>query len=137
MHPIIWATDFSTSSDKALPWAGALARDFGTTLVMLHVEPGQPTTELGSIYKGLADPNISDLARTLASIKPKQAGVPHEHRIRAGDAASEIIAEAGEQGAAAIVVGSHGRTGVRKLLLGSVAEAVSRGAPCPVMICKT
>jgi nucleotide-binding universal stress UspA family protein len=135
-HPIIWATDFSTSSDRALRWAESLAHDLRTTLIMLHVEPGQPTTEFGSIYKGLPDPNISDLAMALAAIKPKRADVLYEHRIRAGDAAPEIVAEAKECDAAAIVIGSHGRTGMRKLLLGSVAEAVLRTAPCPVMVCK-
>jgi len=135
-HPIIWATDFSASSEKALAWAGLLARDLESTLVMLHVEPGQPTAEFGSIYKGLADPHISEIAATLASIKPVQSDVRYEHRIRAGDPAAQIIAEAKERSAAAIVVGSHGRSGVRKLLLGSIAEGVLRDAPCPVMICR-
>jgi universal stress protein A len=134
--PLIWATDFSTSSDKALLWAGALARELGALLVMLHVEPGSPTSKFGSIYKGIPDPGIDDIARNLAKIAPKQADVQYEHRIRAGDPAAQILAEANERKAEAIVLGSHGRTGVRRLLMGSVAEAVLRNAACPVMVCK-
>lgn len=134
---ILWATDFSASSKHALPWAEALAHDVGAQLIMLHVEPGQPTTEFGSIYKGLADPGIAELSRNLAKIVPRRVTVGYEHRIRAGDPVEQILAEATEKDVSAIVLGSHGLSGVRRLLLGSVAEAVMRKSHCPVMICKS
>lgn len=134
--PIIWATDFSASSEKSLRWAGALARDLGAPLIMLHVEPGSPTSEFGSVYKGLADPGIADLARTLAAISPPQTDVSYEHCIKAGDPATQILAVAKERKAAAIVMSTHGQSAVRRLLMGSVAKAVLDGAPCSVMVCK-
>jgi nucleotide-binding universal stress UspA family protein len=103
---------------------------------MLHVEPGQPTAAFGSIYKGLPDPGIAVVARDLAKIVPTKAGLNYEHRIRAGDPIEQILAEARERDVVAIVLGSRGRSGVQRLLLGSVAEGVLRNAPCPVMICK-
>ncbi len=133
---ILWPTDFSASSAQALTWAEALAHDMGARLIMLHVEPGQPTAEFGSIYKGLADPNIAEVASDLAKIVPEKAGIGYEHRVRAGDPIEQIVAEAHDRDAAAIVLGSHGRSGVQRLLLGSVAEGVFRKARCPVMICK-
>jgi nucleotide-binding universal stress UspA family protein len=133
---ILCPTDFSASSTDALPWAEALAGNFKASLILLHVEPGQPTSEFGSIYKGLPDPGISEIARDLAKIVPRHKEIPFEHRIRAGDPAAEILAEARDQDVMAIVIGSHGRSGVRRLLLGSVAEAVLRKAHCPVVICK-
>lgn len=133
---ILWATDFSASSKQALTWAEALAHDVGAQLIMLHVEPGQPTTEFGSIYKGLADPGIAEVSRSLAKIVPKRPTVGYEHRIRAGDPAEEILAEAKEKDVSAIVLGSHGLSVVQRLLMGSVAETVLRKAHCPVMICK-
>ena len=135
-NQILWATDFSASSKQALTWAEALAHDVGAQLMMLHVEPGQPTTEFGSIYKGLADPGIAELSRDLAKIVPRRPTISYEHCIRAGDPATEILAEAKEKDVSAIVLGSHGLSGVQRLLLGSVAEAVLRKAHCPVMICK-
>jgi universal stress protein A len=138
-HPkkILLATDFSPSSAQALAWASSLAHDLGATLLMLHVEPGQATARFGSVYAGIPDPGIAELARDLAAIKPTRPEVRCEHHIRAGDPATEIIAEAEEQQVEAIVVGSHGHGLARQLLLGSVAEAVLRKAGCPVMICKT
>lgn len=134
--PILWATDFSSSSEKARVWAEVMARELGAPLIMLHVEPGSPTSEFGSIYKGLADPGIAEIAQKLGHIQPRLAGVACEHRIRAGDPAEQILAEAKERDAAAVVLGSHGRTGVRRVLMGSVAEAVLRNATCPVLVCK-
>lgn len=133
---VLWATDFSESSKQALTWAEALAHHVGAQLVMLHVEPGQPTTEFGAIYKGLPDPDIAEVAHNLAQILPSKPGLNYEHRIRAGDPIEQILAEAHERDAVAIVLGSHGRTGVRRMLLGSVADGVLRKALCPVMICK-
>jgi nucleotide-binding universal stress UspA family protein len=62
---------------------------------------------------------------------------PVESRFRQGDAAAEILAVAENLGCSLIVMGAHGRTGLARLLLGSVAESVMRRAPCPVLIVKT
>ena len=62
------------------------------------------------------------------------AGVRAEPRVRAGEPIREIVAEARLWEADAVVLGTHGRGGVRRALLGSVAEAVVRAAPCPVLV---
>jgi nucleotide-binding universal stress UspA family protein len=59
-----------------------------------------------------------------------------EHRLRAGDAAQEILRTADEVGGDLIVMATHGRTGLGRVLMGSVAEAVLRGARCPVLTVK-
>lgn len=60
-----------------------------------------------------------------------------EHRLREGDAAAEILQVADEVGADLIVLGTHGRTGLGRVLMGSVAEAVLRRARCPVLTLKS
>ncbi len=65
-----------------------------------------------------------------------QPGVQVEHRLEEGDAASEILRVAREGKCDLVVLGTHGRTGLRRLLMGSVAEQVVRQAPCPVVTVK-
>lgn len=133
---ILVATDFSPSSRKALDWATALGQATGAKLLIVTVEPGQPTSNFGSIYQGLADPGIAELAKRLAELVPCEGGVRCEHRILRGEPASEILKLAEEEKVDAVVMGSHGHKGLRHALLGSTAEAVLHKARCPVMICK-
>jgi len=60
--------------------------------------------------------------------------VPFEHQMTMGDPAGEVVRIAEEEQAEMIVMGTHGRTGLTRLLMGSVAEAIVRRAPCPVLI---
>jgi nucleotide-binding universal stress UspA family protein len=70
----------------------------------------------------------------LEDVKPADASVPFTHRLTMGDPAGEIVRIAEDEGAELIVLGTHGRTGVTRLLMGSVAEVVVRRAPCPVLV---
>jgi nucleotide-binding universal stress UspA family protein len=70
----------------------------------------------------------------LEAVKPKDASVPFTHRLTMGDPAGEIVRIAEDEKADMIVLGTHGRTGVTRLLMGSVAEVVVRRAPCPVLV---
>jgi len=72
--------------------------------------------------------------KMLEEVKPKDGSVPFTHRLTMGDPAGEIVRIAEDEGAEMIVLGTHGRTGVTRLLMGSVAEAVVRRAPCPVLV---
>lgn len=132
---ILLATDFSPISDLALEVASRLAHESGAKLIVLHVEPGQPTAWMGPAYYDIADPNISEIARTLVAVKPLFSDVAVEHCIGAGDPAAEIVRFAAEKGVDWVIVGSHSGRGIRQLLLGSVAQAVLRRAPCPVLVC--
>jgi nucleotide-binding universal stress UspA family protein len=137
IHTILHPTDFSEQSGYALLLAGALARDYGARLVVLHaVAP--PTVAYG---EGIIPPEpdlLLDEARAqLEQLKVPDASVPTERRFEEGDPATEILHTAGEIHADLIVMGTHGRTGLSRLLMGSVAEQVMRQAPCPVLIVKT
>ena len=70
----------------------------------------------------------------LEDVKPSDPMVPCTHRLTMGNPAGEIVRIAAEVGAEMIVLGTHGRTGMSRLLMGSVAEAVVRRAPCPVLV---
>jgi universal stress protein A len=70
----------------------------------------------------------------LEDVKPADTAVPFTHRLTMGDPAAEIVRIATDEQAEMIVLGTHGRTGLSRLLMGSVAEAIVRRAPCPVLI---
>ena len=72
----------------------------------------------------------------LVAVAPADADVPHEHRLLHGDPIGEIVRLAEQEHVDMIVMGTHGRTGLSRLLMGSVAEAVVRRADCPVLVVK-
>ena len=120
-HTIVLATDFSPAVREAERLAGELARPASATLHVVHVLPL------------LFSPG--EAAQKLATVEG--AGGPGLKRVTAllfGSAARAIVTYARDQAADLIVVGTHGRTGVSHVLMGSVAEAVARLAPCPVLI---
>jgi nucleotide-binding universal stress UspA family protein len=139
LHAILYTTDFSESSKSAFPLAYSLARDHGSRLIILHVVPAG-TYELANLAQlGLgecAKQFDDDILHDLQRLQPLDDRVPLEYRLAKGDPASSIIRVAKEQPCDLIVVGTHGRTGLRRALLGSVAEQVMRGAPCPVLVVK-
>jgi nucleotide-binding universal stress UspA family protein len=115
---ILVATDFSDEAEAAVRVAIDYARRLGAHLHILHV---YSTGEV-DVTRLLAD--------TAASARPD---VPVTVASTGGDAAAEILRYAARQPIDLIVVGTHGRTGMSRLLLGSVAERVVRGARCPVL----
>ena len=70
----------------------------------------------------------------LQDVCPHDLDISFEHRLVMGDPASEIVRVAKEEHPELVVLGTHGRTGLSRILMGSVAEAVVRHAPCPVLI---
>lgn len=133
---IVFPTDFSTLSDAALDYATAFARDTGARLLIVHVEEPPAAYGGGEMYYGLPEPDSAALTSMLHKVVPPDAEVPFEHRLLLGDPAGEIVELAREVNADLIVMASHGRTGLRRLLMGSVAEAVVRRAPCSVLTFK-
>ncbi|MFM1998047.1 MAG: hypothetical protein RLZZ111_2434 [Planctomycetota bacterium] len=131
---ILVPTDFSTASDAALPHAEALAKQHGATLLILHVEEPPLAYGGGELYYGLPEPSSERILKMLDDIKPADPAVSFTHRLSVGDPAGEIVRIAGEEGAEMIVLGTHGRSGFTRMLMGSVAEAVVRRAPCPVLV---
>jgi universal stress protein A len=133
---ILFPTDFSTLSDAALKHATVLARDMGAKLLIMHVEEPPAAYGTGEMYYGIPDPDMPALRNMLEAVVPSDRTVPYEHRMITGDPADEIVALAEQEKADLIVMGTHGRTGLGRLLMGSVAEAVVRRARCPVFTFK-
>ena len=131
---ILFPTDFSHASDAALNYTASLARDMKATLVIVHVEEPLPAY-VGEAYYGIPNPPNPEVRRMLEAVKPP-ADVPHEHRLLSGDPAEEIVRLAAEKHVDMIVMSTHGRTGLSRLLMGSVAEHVVRRAACPVLTFK-
>ncbi len=133
---ILFPTDFSHTGDAALEMASSLARDLRATLLIVHVEEPPTAYGGGEMYYGALDPGIDELKRMLHDIKPTDQQVPCEHHLIAGHPAGAIVQFADSQDVDLIVMGTHGRGGLSRLLMGSVAEAVVRRAPCPVLTYK-
>jgi nucleotide-binding universal stress UspA family protein len=131
---ILFPTDFSTASDAALVHAEALARQQAARLLIVHVEEPPLAYGGGELYYGLPEPNSERILKMLEDVKPSDPSVPFAHRLTMGDPAGEIVRIAADENAAMIVLGTHGRTGMTRLLMGSVAEAIVRRAPCPVLV---
>jgi nucleotide-binding universal stress UspA family protein len=144
IRSILLPTDFSECGNYALSYAAPLARMFGASMICVHViEPMVPT--LG--YSGMTEPlPIADIADQLEDSAERElpkiaeceecAGLEIEELIVHGEAASEIVRVAKDRKVDLIVVSSHGRTGLGRILFGSTAEAVVRHAPCPVLVVK-
>ena len=133
---ILFPTDFSHTGDAALALATALARDTGATLLIVHVEEPPVAYGGGELYYGIPNPATEDLERMLHEIRPKDPDVPCEYQLIAGDPATAVVRLAEKEGVDLIVMGTHGRAGLSRLLMGSVAEAVVRRAKCPVLTFK-
>lgn len=135
---ILCPTDFSHFSAQALRHALALARQFGSRLKVVHVIP-QLFPDGESLYASapwLTTPEIRQRVNEemKAFLEPlRVARINHEIEIREGDPWREIVAAADEMAADLAVLGTHGRGGLDRLFLGSVAEKLVRRLPCPVL----
>jgi nucleotide-binding universal stress UspA family protein len=125
LHP----TDFSETSEHAFRLACSLARERGARLVVLHVVP----TSLSAEQRGFGE----DIEEELSRVSMPDANVDVERRLEEGDPTRVILRVARELNSDLIVLGSHGRTGFGRLLMGSVAEQLLREACCPVLTVKT
>ena len=131
---IVFPTDFSHASDAALEHAEALAKQSAARLLIVHVEEPPLAYGGGELYYGLPEPSSERILKMLEDVKPADPKVPFAHRLTMGDPAGEIVRIAADEGAEMIVLGTHGRSGMNRMLMGSVAEAVVRRAHCPVLV---
>jgi nucleotide-binding universal stress UspA family protein len=126
---ILVATDFSQCSLRALEYAEGLARKLGSELLLMHAEgltlagPG-----MAALMHLAAE---RELARTVQQLR--HGHLEAQSLLRPGAPVEEIVKAAETERADLIVMGTHGRQGVARVLLGSVAEQVVRTAPCPVV----
>ena len=137
---IVCASDFSTASRKAVATAITMAKANRAALILVHVvapmvrlapEQYVPSTTWEEIEIGTrawAQEQVDKLAA-----KARKAGIRAAALLLEGDAAAQIVRAARSKRADLLVLGTHGRTGVSKFFLGSVAERVVATAPCPVV----
>jgi nucleotide-binding universal stress UspA family protein len=144
LNTVLLPTDFSECANYALPFATAIARATGASIICLHVI--EPVVAAVS-YTGMSEPMpIADISEQLEDSAGRElpkiaegeecAGLAVEELVVHGDAAAEIVRVANERRADLIVISSHGRTGLGRILFGSTAEAVVRHASCPVLVVK-
>ncbi len=132
MHP----TDFSENSRAALDVARLVARDQGARLVIIHVT--EPAVMVDGTVLGESDPSAyhASLEDLRAELDGPDLKYPIETRVILGYPRYEILSTAQEMGCDMIVMGTHGRSALGRVLFGSVAESVLSRATCPVMVVK-
>ena len=133
---ILFPTDFSTMGQAALELATALARERGAKLLIAHVEEPPMAYGGGELYYGIEEPNREQLQKMLTEVLPTDTAVGYEHRLVIGSPATAIVYLAEKENVSMIVMPTHGRTGLTRMLMGSVAEEVVRKAKCPVLTVK-
>jgi glycine betaine transporter len=162
VNKILVPIDYSGQSDRALQWGASLAEKYGARLLLLHVisqasegvsesraEKTDPLLPFGldnpAVYRApralaevmsvdlveAAQNDLKDLA--IATLNKRLSVSP---TVGVGEPAEEIVRLARDEAVDLIVMGTHGRSGLRHVLLGSVAETVMRTAPCPVFTVK-
>ena len=144
IRSILLPTDFSECGNFALSYAASLARKFDASIICVHViEPMVPTVGYSGMTEPLPLADITDQLEDSAERElPKIAecaeceGLDIEEVIVHGEAATEIARVAEERNVDLIIISSHGRTGLGRILFGSTAEAVVRHASCPVLVVK-
>ena len=134
---ILFATDFSEASEAALPFVAAMSLRYGGKVHVTHVLPVvdlvrpsaiDPLT-IGSVYEDAH----SGAREKMQQLSLRLEGFPHHTYIRRGKV-SEVLADLiREHKIDLLVTGTHGRTGVGKLVMGSIAEEIFRTATCPVL----
>jgi nucleotide-binding universal stress UspA family protein len=137
IHTIMHPTDFSAQSGCALRLACSLARDYGAHLIILHVADEPPIASAEGIMIPPTGDFMAEARADLEQLELPDAHIRAERRLERGDPVREILHVADDVRADLIVMGTHGRTGLARLLMGSVAEQVVRQASCPVLTLKT
>jgi universal stress protein A len=131
---ILCPIDFDPNSLLALRFASELAQEHKANLYLLHVVAMPPGPEVALPFGKMetaARTRLERLARQKVNGKAR-----YEVDVMMGDPGVEVLQAAQRLGANLIVMATHGRKGLRRLVLGSVAERVVREAPCPVLTVK-
>jgi nucleotide-binding universal stress UspA family protein len=138
---ILCPTDYSATSDNAVRYAVEFARKVGAHVRFLHILtpgtlPEKPVvaSELPSVQQEEDDSLPDNFSQVLMAEKKK--GLNADFRVIKGEAPKVIAEQASSWGADLIIMGSHGRTGLHRLMMGSVAEDVFRSSDIPVLLVK-
>jgi universal stress protein A len=140
INSVLFPTDFSHYNDAALKYASTLAAEAKATLHIVHIHDirdfNAATGEASPLFADTWQKEKRRAEKRLSKIVPTVSDVAYEHHSVVGDPLSDILAVAAEKKVDLIVMASHGRTGLSRLLMGSIAEGVMREAACPVLIVK-
>ena len=120
LNNILLSTDFSRSADAAVPYALEIARLYGSKVYVTHVRAGA------------SDWNEAN-EKGVEKLHDRFRDIPHEILVEEGDVLPTLLNLLAEKKIDLVVTGTHGRTGLGRVLVGSVAEAIFREAPCPVL----
>jgi nucleotide-binding universal stress UspA family protein len=134
---VLFATDFSEASEAALRYVTALSLRYGSIIHLAHIlpdvaflRPGAPDPAvIGSIYEDAHSVAQEKMQRLTDRLK----GFPHRNYIRHGETCQVLAEIVGEQQIDLLIAGTHGRTGLGKVVMGSVAEEILRQVSCPVL----
>jgi nucleotide-binding universal stress UspA family protein len=134
LQNVLYATDFQDAAQLALPYALSIARQYQSKIYVVHVVDVSPFSAPGptGALRAIEAQAIREAKEALLEC-PAFGQVPNEVLIRKGDVGKEISQIVEEKQIDLIVSGTHGRDGVRKVFIGSVAEKIFRQAPCPVL----
>jgi universal stress protein A len=133
---ILVPVDFSPASERAFRFAWSLASEYGSRLIVLHVAEPAPLASYSELEKAIGHDSgyRRRLEFELRKFQPGYHFTEVEHRLQLGDPADEIVRTAAETPCDLIVMGTHGRQGLERLLIGSVTTKVLRRARCPVLV---
>lgn len=138
-HHLLVPVDFSDDADQALAYAIELAQNLRARITLVHVIHLTPLA-MGDIGATTLVPYLEDMERTAqeyiqaALERVHRAGLEGDSVLVQGLPFQAIIETARDQNVDLVVMGTHGRTGLTHVLMGSVAEKVVRLAPCPVLV---
>lgn len=136
---ILVATDFSKHSQVALQYAAAFAKAFSAEVLLCHVlEKPDFISQLPPVAEDYFPPNLSQIQEQHARVQCEQAlattGLSNARVLLPhGNPTTEVVQAGKKENVDLIIVGTHGRTAITHLLLGSVAEKIVRSAECPVL----
>jgi len=138
LNNILFATDFSEASEAALPYAAAISQRYDSQLHVAHImspasyiipsQPGNPVT-----FDSIHEAARTDVRRRMETLASHLKTVAHQTYIREGEVWESLSDLIQTHEIDLLIVGTHGRTGVEKLVLGSKAEEILRQATCPVL----
>lgn len=134
VRKILYPTDFSTYSTQAYFHAISLAEKHGASLAIVYVYNPEVPAPAGEPVGPEAQ--RAHWRKQLESVRPLNSTIEVKHLLLEGDPATELVRYAQQNAIDVIVMGTHGRTGLERLLLGSVAEKVLRDAHCSVLVVK-
>jgi nucleotide-binding universal stress UspA family protein len=137
INNVLFTTDFSEASEAALPYVAALSLRYGSTIHLAHIlpevtilRPGAPDPMvIGSIYEEAHSVAQEKMQRLADRLK----GFPHQTYVRHGQVCEVLGQIVSDEHIDLVVAGTHGRTGLGKLVMGSVAEEILRQVSCPVL----